>query len=616
MNGYHGRFLKVDLTEGTCTDMPLAPEDLKAYIGGATLAAALIYPHVHPGMDPLAPESPLVFATGPMTGTTIPMVSRYALCAVSPLSGYWGEATSGGKFPFRLKGAGYDGLFITGRANAPVWLVVTEDGAEIHPADDLWGQDSYQTQAAIRKQLGRSDVSTACIGPAGENGMAFAAVMNDRGRAAGRCGMGAVMGAKRLKAVTVAGRRKPAYADQKEVNALAREAMDAIRNNLSAVALKEYGTLFYMDMGMALGDVPARYYTKSVFPAEKISGQALRQRYTVEPYACQGCPIGCGRTVKDAGPAGETVDGPEYETTGALGPLCMNFDLDVIVEANHLCNAYGMDTISTGVAIAYAMYLYEKGVLTEAKAGLPIRWGDGEAILRLIRMMAKGEGIGRVLARGTLAMAKAFGRDPGEAAQVKGLEIPMHDARAFHGQAVTYATGPRGACHLKGEYFNVELGAKVKEYDIRPGDRLSSKDKGAAAAKLQSLKDLYDALTLCKFAPLKVTQLCRILSAVTGEPMDPAKMLEAGDRSVNLKRAINNRLGLTRADDQLPRIAAQALTEGSTAGKAPDMALLLKDYYAHRDWDWETGKPTRETLISLGLDEAAADLYPNEKDGM
>lgn len=253
MNGYHGRFLKVDLTGGTCTDMPLAPEDLKAYIGGATLAAALIYPHVHPGMDPLAPESPLVFATGPMTGTTIPMVSRYALCAVSPLSGYWGEATSGGKFPFRLKGTGYDGLFITGRANAPVWLVVTEDGAEIHPADDLWGQDSYQTQAAIRKQLGRSDVSTACIGPAGENGMAFAAVMNDRGRAAGRCGMGAVMGAKNLKAVTVAGRRKPGYADRKDVNALVRDAMDTIRNNLSAVALKEYGTLFYMDMGMALG---------------------------------------------------------------------------------------------------------------------------------------------------------------------------------------------------------------------------------------------------------------------------------------------------------------------------------------------------------------------------
>jgi aldehyde:ferredoxin oxidoreductase len=388
MNGYHGRFLKVDLTRGRCTEMPLAPDDLQNYIGGATLAAALIYDHVQPGMDPLAPESPLVFATGPMTGTSIPMVSRYAVCAISPLTGYWGESTSGGKFPFRLKGTGYDGLFITGRAPSPVWLAITEDGAAIRPADDLWGQDTYRTQQAIRDTLGRSDVSTACIGPAGENGIAFAAVMNDRGRAAGRCGMGAIMGAKNLKAVTVAGRRKPAYADKAGVNALAKEALGAIRNNLSAVALKEYGTLFYMDMAMALGDAPARYYTKSVFPAEKVSGQALRQRYTVGSYACQGCPVGCGRTVKVAGPDRKEVDGPEYETTGALGPLCMNFDLDVIVEANHLCNAFGMDTISAGVSIAYAMYLFEKGVLTEDNAGMAIQWGDGETILRLIRMMA------------------------------------------------------------------------------------------------------------------------------------------------------------------------------------------------------------------------------------
>ena len=615
MNGYHGRFLEVDLTEGTCKEMPLSREDAKAFIGGATLAAALIYPHVHPGMDPLAPESPLVFATGPLTGTPIPMVSRYAVCAISPLTGYWGESTSGGKFPFRLKGTGYDGLFITGKAAAPVWLAVTEEGATIHPADHMWGRDTYQTQEAIREKLGRRDVSTACIGPAGENGMAFAAVMNDRGRAAGRCGMGAVMGAKNLKAVSVAGGRKPPYADKGAVNALAREAMDAIRNNLSAVALREYGTLFYMDMAMALGDAPAKYYTRSVFPAEKVSGQALRQRYTVEPYACQGCPIGCGRTVKDAAPDRPEVDGPEYETTGAFGPLCLNFDLDVIVEANHLCNAYGMDTISAGVSIAYAMYLFEKGALTEDTAGMAIHWGDGAAILRLIHMMAAGEGIGRELARGTLAMAKAFGRDPGEAAQVKGLEIPMHDARAFHGQAVTYATGPRGACHLKGEYFNVELGAKVKEYDIYPGDRLSSEGKGAAAAKLQSLKDLYDALTLCKFSPLKATQLCRILSAVTGESMDPAALLAAGDRSVNLKRAINLRLGMDRSADQLPPIAGEALGEGATAGKAPDMDLMLKEYYAHRGWDGETGKPLRETLIALGLDQAAADLYPDEKKG-
>lgn len=611
MNGYHGRFLKVDLDSGRCTDLPLDPDDLQKYVGGATLAAALIYGHIHSGMDPLAPESPLVFATGPLTGTPIPMVSRYALCAVSPLTGFWGESTSGGRFPFRLKGAGFDGLFITGRADRPVWLHVADGAAEIRPADDLWGFDTYRTQESVRERLGRKDVSAACIGPAGERGIPYAAVMNDRGRAAGRCGMGAVMGAKRLKAVTVAGNRRTAVGDKAAVQALAREGVSTIRSNLTAVALREYGTLFYMDMAMALGDAPAKYYTKSVFPAEKISGQALRQRYTVETYACHGCPIGCGRELKTPSPGRRRVDGPEYETAGAFGPLCMNFDLDVIVEANHLCNAYGMDTISTGVSIAYAMHLYEKGVLTQDRAGMAIPWGHGPTILRLIRMIADQEGIGRPLSRGTRAMAAAFGRDPQEAAQVKGLEIPMHDARAFHGQAITYATGPRGACHLKGEYFNVDLGGKIKALDILPGDRLTAAGKAATAARLQSLKDLYDALTLCKFAPLTVEQICGMLTAVTGSHVDPPALLAAGDRSVTLKRAISNRLGLDCSGDRLPRIAREALREGSTAEREPDMARMLDEYYAYRGWDRETGMPLKETLTALGLDRLVPDLYPD-----
>ena len=610
MNGYHGRFLRVDLSGGTCTDLPLSPDDLEKYVGGATLAAALIYDHIRPGMDPLAPESPLVFATGPLTGTPVPMVSRYAVCAVSPLTGYWGESTSGGTFPFRLKGTGYDGIFITGKAREPVWLIVAGEGAEIRPAGDLWGSDTYRTQQAIRKRLGRKDVSTACIGQAGEGRIPYSAIMNDRGRAAGRCGMGAVMGAKNLKAVTVAGNRRPDPADKAAVHALAREATAAIRGHLTSVALREYGTLFYMDMAMALGDVPAKYFTKSVFPAEKISGQALRQRYTVETYACRGCPVGCGRELKDPAPQHRRVDGPEYETTAAFGPLCMNFDLDVIVEANHLCNAYGLDTISTGVSIAYAMYLYEKGVLNRDNAGMEIRWGHGPTIIELVRMIAAKKGIGQQLSGGTLAMAEKCGQDPREAAQVKGLEIPMHDARAFHGQAITYATGPRGACHLKGEYFNVDLGGKFKELEIYPGDRFASEGKAATAARLQSLKDLYDALILCKFAPLKVTQICRILGAVTGRPVEPPDLLAAGDRSVNLKRAISNRLGLDRSGDGVPRIAREALHEGATAGKEPDMGRMLDEYYAFRGWDPQTGRPLKEKLIELGLDHVVPDLYP------
>ena len=330
MLGYHGQFLKVDLDQGRCEDMPVEAKLYKQFIGGASLAAALIYGHVQSDMDPLGPDSPLVFATGPLTATQVPMVSRYAVCAISPLTGFWGEATSGGKFPFRLKGTGYDGIFITGKSEGPVMLHIENGQAQLIRANDLWGLDTYQTQAAIREKLGSSRVSTACIGPAGERQLSYAAIMNDRGRAAGRCGLGAVMGSKNLKAVVVGGGRRPEYADKKALNALAKDAMAAIKGDLISVALKEYGTLFYMDMAMALGDVPAKYYRKSVFPAEKISGQALRQKYTVETYACQGCPVGCGREVKNFRKDLERVDGPEYETTAAFGPLCQNHDLSLI----------------------------------------------------------------------------------------------------------------------------------------------------------------------------------------------------------------------------------------------------------------------------------------------
>ncbi|UCD85396.1 MAG: aldehyde ferredoxin oxidoreductase family protein [Deltaproteobacteria bacterium] len=610
MYGYQGKFLNVDLSAPNTREMPLAEDELKNFIGGAGLAAKMIYGQVKKGMDPLAPENPLVFATGPFTGTTIPMVSRYAVCGISPLTGYWGEATSGGSFPFRLKGSGYDGLLITGKAKNPVYLYIDNGSAQLKDATHLWGKDFYETQKILNDELKDAKMSVAGIGPAGERLVRYSCVMNDRGRAAGRCGLGALMGSKNLKAVVVAGNIKAELADDKKIKKLTKEAQSTVKGNLLTVAFREYGTLMYTDMGMYLGDVPAKYFTKSIFPAEKVTGQALRQAYSVEFAACLGCPVGCGREVKGFRPDLDTVHGPEYETAIAFGPLCMNFDLDSIIQANHLCNANGMDTISAGVSIAYAMYLSEQGVLTRDKAGLDIKWGDAETVLKLLRMIVDQEGIGKLLSQGTLKMAREFGRDPGEAAQVKGMEMPMHDPRAYHGMAISYATGPRGACHLKGDYYNVDLGPPVLELEIFPGERMSAKgNKAASAAKYQSLKDLYDSLTLCKFAPLSVTQISEILSAITGWKYEPKDILAAGDRSVNIKRVINNKLGLTREDDKLPKICLEPLSEGSTAGVVPDMELLLKEYYEHRQWDWETGRPKKEKLIELSLNQAAEDLY-------
>ena len=609
MKGYHGRFLKVDLNSLTTGDMPLAEDLLKKFIGGATLAAKLLYDHVRKGMDPLAPESPLIFATGPFTGTSIPMVSRYAVCGVSPLTGYWGEATSGGAFPFRLKQSGYDGVFITGKADKPVYLYLDHGTAQIREAADLWGRDIYETQEMLKAAIGKPGLGIACIGPAGEQMARTAGIMNDAGRAAGRCGLGALMGSKNLKAVVATGKLRAETADPERMKELTREAMTAIRQNLVTPVFREYGTLMYTDMGMTLSDVPVKYFQKTVFPAAKLTGQALRQKYTIENFACLGCPIGCGREVKNFRKGLENVDGPEYETVIAFGPLCMNFDFDTIIEANYLCNSQGIDTISVGVSIAYAMYLYERGILTKEQAGMEILWGDGRTIVKLVGMIIRQERIGKLLSQGTLRMAAAFGRDPGEAAQVKGMEMAMHDPRAFTGMAISYATGPRGACHLKGDYYNIELGNFILEYGILPGDRFQSAGKAEMAAKYQNFKDLFDTFALCKFAAYTPTLICKIINGITGWDYTPETLLATGERSIAIKRAINNKLGMTRADDKLPKICLEVLKEGSSADKLPDMDLMLREYYAFRKWDWKTGKPTKERLLELGLEEAAADLY-------
>ena len=608
MKGYHGRFLEIDLNTRTTKDLPLTEDFCKKYIGGATMAAALIYERVSPDLDPLSPENPMVMATGPFTGSPIPMVSRYAVAGISPLTGFWGEATSGGVFPFRLKGSGWDGIIVSGKADNPVYLYLTGGKAEIRDAAGIWGKDTYETQQMIKDELGDDRVSVACIGTAGEKLIKYACIVNDKGRAAGRCGLGALMGSKNLKAVAASGNQRPEQADTGRITELARQAIKDINGNLVSVALKEYGTLMYTDMAMALGDAPAKYFTKSVFPVSKVTGQALRQMYSVANYACRGCPIGCGRKLKNFKP-GLDVDGPEYETAMALGPLCLNTDLDTIVESNHLCNANGIDTLSAGVSIAYAFYLYELGVLNEDQVGMPLKWGDGAAVLKLVQKIVNQDGIGVLLSKGTLAMARELGRDEGEAAQVKGLEVPMHDGRAFHGLALSYATGPRGACHLKGDYYNIDLGNMVLEYMILPSDRLVSEGKGEPAAKFQSFKDLFDSLTLCKFAPLQVPQICEMLNALTGWDFGPEELLAAGDRSVNLKRAINNRFGVTRDHDILPKICLEPLSEGTTDGIQPDMEVMLNEYYSYRGWDWQTGKPTKEKLMELGLTQAAQDLY-------
>ncbi|MCJ7541872.1 MAG: aldehyde ferredoxin oxidoreductase family protein [Desulfobacterales bacterium] len=611
MKGYFGKFLKVDLTRSTTEDLPVSDDDLGLYIGGSTLAAKMVYDYVKPGMDPLAPENPMIFASGPFTGSNVPMVSRAAICGISPGTGLWGEATTGGKFPVRMKGTGYDGILITGKADKPVYLYVKDGNAEIRDASHLWGSgDIYETQEKIKNETD-DKASVAGIGRAGENLLNYSNIMNDEGRAAGRCGMGALMGSKNLKAVVVSGNKKAPLADSEKVKTLVNEARDCVKSNANTSAYKLYGTNFYMDLAMRLGDAPAKYFTKSIFPAAKVHGPAFRNRYTMSNYACSGCPIGCGRVIKNFTDDIKHVDGPEYETVNAFGPLCMNFDLDSVVMANHLCNAHGIDTISLGVCIAFAMYLYEKGILTSEKAGMEINWGDKDLIVKLVNMVINQEGIGKLLSKGVKQMAAELGVDPEEAAHVKGLEFPMHDPRAYQGAALAYAVGPRGACHLKGGFYSFDApGTEVGlELGISFTDKNNPAQKGALTAKILSFCELYNSFTLCQFSPMPASMIAGILSAVTGKDFKAMDILTFGERSLNLKRAINNLLGVTREHDRLPDIARKALKEGATAGIEPDMDLMLKDFYTVSQWDWDTGKPTKEKLVEMGLYQVAEDLY-------
>ncbi|MDD2276435.1 MAG: aldehyde ferredoxin oxidoreductase family protein [Smithellaceae bacterium] len=610
MKGYFGKFLKVNLTDKKMEDLTISDDDLRKYVGGSTLAAGLIYDYVKPGMDPLAPENPLVFATGPFIGSNVPMVSRAAICGIAPGSGLWGEATTGGHFPFRLKGAGYDGILITGKSAAPVYLLVGGEKAEIKDAAHLWGKDSYETQDLIAKEAG-GKASTACIGMGGEKLLKFAGIMNDEGRTAGRCGLGALMGSKNLKAVVVSGNRKAEPADGEGLKKLIEEARECIKSTPNTSGYKLYGTNMYLDLGMRLGDVPTKYFTRSIFPVEKLHGPAFRSRYNMATYACSGCPVGCGRIIKDFSDDIKTVDGPEYETVAAFGPLCMNFDIDTVVRANHFCNRHGIDTMSAGVSIAFAMHLYEQGILTKEKAGMEIKWGDGAVILKLLDMIVKQEGFGVILSKGVKEMAVLLGADPEEAAHVKGLEFPMHDSRAYQGAALSYAVGPRGACHLKGSFYNLD--APGNEVGLDLGISFSNKNdpaqKGALTAKMLHFCELYNSFTLCHFSPMPAAMIARALGAITGIPCKPMDLLTFGERSLNLKRAINNRLGVTRKDDKLPKIVRRALKEGATAGIEPAIDLMLKEFYDVSQWDWETGKPAKEKLLELGLDQAAKDLW-------
>lgn len=603
MYGYMGKILMVDLTAGRLEDMPLSAEYARQYLGGSGLAARYLYDLLDVHTEPLSPANPLIFMTGPLVGTRAPSCGRFEVCARSPLTGFWGEGNAGGFWGPALRFAGYDGIIIQGAAERAVYLLVRDGRAELRDAAHLWGMDTYAVQRAIQQEVGDHSLKVAAIGVAGEKLSPMAVIANAHGRTAGRGGMGAVMGSKKLKAIAVGGRQKVPLADAERFLPAAKEALTILQDDISSQMLHLGGTAFYVDLGMLEGDVPSRYYTQGVFEgADKLSGAAMADTILRRARTCFGCAVGCGRETSLLRHGVETADGPEYETIASYGTQLLCDDLGGVAYAGHLCNMYGLDTISAGNTIAFLYYLFQQGIVTAKDLdGLELRWGDIAPAITLTEWMARRQGIGDLLAQGSRAVAEHFGV-PELAVHVNGMEVAMHDPRAYIGMALTYATSPRPGCHMQGDMYMLDSGDEVPEWGMTATARDDhSPGKARTAALRQDWRCVTNALIQCHLVHPPLELVLAMLNAAAGWDMDAGELHQCGERIFNLKRLLNLRWGLTPAHDRLPKLLLQPLAEGGAAGMVPDMDTLLPAYYAVRGWDPQAGGPTPAKRAELGL---------------
>jgi len=618
--GYNGKIAYVNLTNQVVDVKDLDPQIAKDYLGGTGLSAKITYDLLSEKdfeslkNNPFSEINPLIFATGPVTGTIRPSSGRYSVTAISPLTGIWGEGTSGGYFPISLRNSGFDAIVITGKSKKPVYLYVHDESIEIKDADDIWGKDTYESQSFLKEKIKNDKIRVTTIGIAGENLVKYAGIFNDEGRAIGRSGMGAIMGSKNLKAIAIHGTKRVSIADNTIGKQLLKEEADFKRKDLLKTLVPFlftlYGTNCYLDMGMALGDTPGYYFTRNEFFADKLTGKTLREEYPVLDYGCAGCTMRCGKTTIVEHEGKEIrVDGPEYESVAAFGPLCGVFDSKKVILSNHMCNVYGFDTISGGVSIAFLIYLVENNLgIENIKKHLKdievedIKWGNGDVILKLLDKIAKREDIGNILAEGVRAMAKEFSVDPELAAHVKGLEMPMHDPRAFAGQALSYMTCYMGAAHTKCDWYGAELLLfKYPKIRVKPGDRVTIKGREKGVIGLQDLRAIDDSATNCNFLNPPLDHIIKYINAATDFNYNKKTLMLVGERINTLKRLISCKLGTTREDDKLPKHLLEELKSGKTEGVKLDLEGSLETYYKIRGWDWETGWPSKEKLEELNI---------------
>ena len=594
--------LKINLSSNTIETFSIPAEFERDFLGGASLAARLLFDSLTPELDPFSPESPLLILNGPLSGTAGPTVGRFVVCGKSPATGLWAESNCGGFFGPELRMAGWDGIWLTGRAQKPVYLLIRDSQVEIRPADSLWGLDTYETQEVIKQENQITGLRTLGIGIAGETQIPYALLLCDHGRVAGRTGLGAVMGSKNLKAISVKGTGKVPVFDPERYAPRRSAANLALKADPMTSVLNSLGSAGAADYFNYLGEQPKRYFSAGTLEgADNISGASVAETILAGKSACHACVIACGRVVKLEDD--EKRKGPEYETLVGFGPNLGLTDASIATRLGELCDRYGVDSISMSGTIGLAFRLYELGFIgAKDTGGLELAWGNAGAAEQRIHLAVRREGFGKVLALGAKKLAEHFGA-PEEAVQVNGLEVAYHDPRGASGMAIVYATSPRGACHNQSDYFFVDLGQIETSLGMEFHDRRSGPEKAANVAIHQNWRTVFNALVICIFSNLSPETVVELINTACGYHWTIKDVLRAGERGWNLKRVINHRLGLTRANDRLPKALLEPYRDclPRESCYVPEFEAMLEAYYAARGWDATTGYPSRQKLESLEL---------------
>ncbi len=608
MAGWHRKILRINLTNQTIQTETVDPQVAKDFIGGRGWGIKYLYDEVDPKVDPLSSENKLIFATGPLTATPAPTGNRYMVITKSPLTGALANSNSGGFFPTEMKRTGFDMFIFEGKAEKPVYLWVNEGQVEIRSAEHLWGRNVPETTEALLAETD-PNAKVACIGPAGERLVKVSAIMNDKHRAAGRSGVGAVMGSKNLKAVVVRGEIEPEFAQPEEMKKLSMLIQKEVGGDIKTKgsSLRTYGTAYVPQITNALGILPTHNFKTGVFEGvDTIDGPTLSEKFLIRAKPCYKCPIACGRDTRVDVPGYEgSGEGPEYETIGALGSACGVDNLAAITKANYLCNELGMDTISVGATISCAMEMFQEGIIPESDTGKPLRFGDGDVVIELVQKLAYREGFGDKLAEGSFSLASSYGH-PEFSMTAKKLEMPGYDPRGAKGMGLLYATSNIGASHMSGDLAYSEVFGVPEK--LNP---LTIEDKPRLVIRWENAFALIDAAGLCVFLSVRYLfepdvylfprRLTALMNRATGAGYDEEILMEAAERVYNLERMFLLKAGFTKEDDTLPeRMLAEPMPDGPAKGQVVELDEMLPLFYQLRGWD-ENGVPTKDKLTSLGL---------------